>query len=1134
MRRFDKARRGGAVSFFVHHPNAANLLMALLLIGGLFSLARMNSQFFPSFATDTIRVSVSWSGASAEDVEAGILEVIEPKIRFVDGVKNVDSYAREGSGSISLEFKPGTDMQMALRDIESNLDTVTTLPDQADDPEVSFRQFRDDVARLIVTGPFAESALREFAKKIRDDLIDRGIDTVQFTGMRDEEYYVGLSDYDLRRLGLTVKDVATQISQNSRDQPSGKVQDGIEKQVRTLAVEESPESLSHIEIKSDADGSAVSLGDIAPIQRRLDPDAIKGRMQGQAAIEVTVRRAASSDSLKASAIVNDYLKEIRGTLPPTLQVIQYDSRSEALVERILLLVKNAASGLVLVMLILALFLNIRTALWVGAGIPIAMLAACIVMLALGQTINMMSLFAFIMMLGIIVDDAIVVGEEATTRFQSGMPGPVAAEGAGIRMLMPVTAASLTTVAAFSPILLIGDTIGQIMGVLPIVVVSVLVASLIECFFILPGHLAHSMTPSHNRGWNVQRVIVIGLVTVSLMVLFYGMSEELIVKFGGVTEAVWRWVHANLAGAGLTPIFILVGIAFAFACLIEIILVRKARKSDVRANGGRPKDSAFRQAFDKNFGAFRDGPFHKLVSLSFNWRYTTLAICFATMIVVFGAVKGGRLGFVFFPSAEAESITISLVFNVGILEENARNIVDEVERIVYETEKQVGGDEKLVTGSFVTLGKSGYATADNVASLQVRLTSSEIRSVRTHVFQNALRRNLPNMAGLKRASIRGRRGGPPGADLDIRLTGARPEQLKLASLELQERLSGYPGVSELDDNMPYGKPELVLELTPRGRTLGFSAQSVGEQVRDLVDGRVARKLSILDEEVDVRIQQIKRTDEDNLRSIWLKSPGGAFVPLTEVVSLRDRQGFSSIQREDGKTTLAVTGDVDSSVITVSELVADLSRTLVPEVAAKYGVDYHFSGRNEERMNAFADLRLGVVIALLTIYIVLAWVFASYTRPFAIMMIIPFGVVGAVLGHYLLGFQLTIMSLIGLLGLAGILVNDSIILVSRLDERLAHGESLREASIGASCDRLRAVLLTSLTTVSGLTPLLFEASLQAQFLKPMAITIVFGLAVATLFVLFLVPSLFGVGGDIRKGFRWLLHGTTRKPSGTQPAE
>ncbi|PLW75858.1 efflux RND transporter permease subunit [Cohaesibacter celericrescens] len=1125
MSRFDHAPKRGVVAFFVHHPNAANLLMIILLIAGLFSLSRMNSQFFPTIATDTIQVSITWSGASAEDVEANILEIVEPKIRFIDGVDTVQSYAREGAASISLEFKPGADMQLALRDVESAIDTISTLPEQAEDPKVSYREFRDDVARLILSGPFDESSLREFAKTLRDDLIDKGVDTVDFTGLRDEEFYVGLSDYDLRRLGLTIKDVADQVASNSRDLPSGKVQDGIEKQVRTLAAEESPERLSNIEIKSQTDGSSVNLGDISQIQRRLDPDQVRGLMRGQSAIQLVVRRAPSEDSLKASAIVDEYLSTARDIFPPTLIITQYDARAEALVERILLLVKNAVSGLVLVLLILALFLNMRTALWVTAGIPVAMLAACVVLLALGQTINMMSLFAFIMMLGIIVDDAIVVGEEATTRFQAGEPGPIAAEGGGARMLMPVTAASLTTIAAFSPILLIGGVIGQIMGVLPLVVISVLLASLIECFFILPGHLAHSMTPSHHRGWNVKRVIVTGLVLVAPLVLFYSMEKELAAKFGGYTQSTWSWLHTFLDKGPMVPLIAFVSFAFLLATTIELFLVRRTAKQNKHENHGRPKESAFRRAFDKGFAAFRDGPFRSLVTISYTWRYTTIALCIASMAVVYGGLAGGRVGFVFFPSAESETITISMVFNVGILEQDAVKIVKQVDDAVYDTERKLGKGEKLVVASFITLGSSGQTTADNVASLRLRLTSSEQRSVRTNVFQNALRRNMPQIAGLKRASIRGQRGGPPGADLDIRLINAPPETLKQASLDLQERLSSYPGVSELNDNMPYGKPELVLELKPRGRSLGFSAQSIGEQVRDLVDGRTARKLAILDDEVDVLIKQDARNDVDSLRSIWLKSTSGAYVPLTEVVTLRDRQGFSSIQRFDGKTTISVTGDVDSEVVTVTELVAALDKNLMPEIAAKHGVDYNFSGRNEERMEAFADLRLGVMIALAAIYIILAWVFASYSRPLAIMVIIPFGIVGAVLGHYLLGFQLTILSLIGLLGLAGILVNDSIILVSRLDERLAFGETLKDAAIGASCDRLRAVLLTSLTTVSGLTPLLFEASLQAQFLKPMAITIVFGLAVATLFVLFLVPSLFGVGSDLCKATRWLLNGNVR---------
>ena len=320
-----------------------------------------------------------------------------------------------------------------------------------------------------------------------------------------------MSEYDLRRLGLTIRDVSSQISANSRDLPSGKISDGIEKQVRTLAVEETPERIAGIEIKSRFDGSSVKLGDMSHVERRLDPDQTRGMMHGNSAIQLIVRRAPSADTLEASAIVDDYLLEAQAKFPQTLTITPYEAMSDALVERILLLVKNAVSGLILVMLILALFLNLRTALWVTAGIPIAMLTACVVLLALGQTINMMSLFSFIMMLGIIVDDAIVVGEETTTRFQSGMPGPLAAETGGARMLVPVTAASLTTIAAFSPILLIGGAVGQIMGVLPVVVIAVLMASLVECFFILPGHLSHSMTPGHERGWSVRRVITTGLM-----------------------------------------------------------------------------------------------------------------------------------------------------------------------------------------------------------------------------------------------------------------------------------------------------------------------------------------------------------------------------------------------------------------------------------------------------------------------------------------------------------------------------------------------------------------------------------------------------------------------------------------------
>ncbi|MCV6546199.1 MAG: efflux RND transporter permease subunit [Cohaesibacter sp.] len=1120
MSRFDTSPKS-VVSFFVRHPNAANLLMILMVIIGLFSLSKMNSQFFPTIETDAIRVAVTWTGASAEDVEANILEIVEPKVRFIDGVKGITSVAREGYGSVVLDFTPQANMQIALSDVEAAVDGITTLPDAADAPKVSYFQFRDNVVRLILTGPFSESALKEFAKRIRDDLLDLGIDKVTFTGLRDEQFFIGLQDYDLRRLDLTVKDIANQISSNSRDLPSGSIDDGIEKQVRTLGAEENPQDIGTIEVISQKDGSRVKLDDIARIERRFNPDQVRGILGGRAAIQLTVQRAPKADSLKAAAIVDRYLQDIRPTLPQSLELIKYDARAERLTDRILLLVKNAGSGLLLVVIILSIFLNTRIALWVTAGIPVAILAAFLVLFAIGETINMISLFAFIMMLGIIVDDAIVVAEDTATRFSAGDPGPVAAENGGIRMLMPVAAASLTTIAAFAPIFVIGDTIGKMMSVLPVVVIAVLIASLIECFFILPGHLAHSLTPSSKHGWSTKRVSLVAVALSVVVMSFYIMPQNLADKLGGLIESSWQWLHDTLPDN--LALFLLAALALILAICLELLLnhLERRKLATARSKNVPLQQGKWRKTFDAGFAALRDGPFRRLVTLSYTWRYTTIVLCIASLVLMVGLIKGGRLGFVFFPSPESETVNMSVTFNVGILEQDALDIIKKIDKAVYATEARLGKGEKLVEAAFTTLGRSGRTTADNVASIRLRLTASEVRTVRTRTIVRALNRAMPKVPGLKNVSIRGQRGGPPGADLDIKISGASPAILKLAALDVRERLTAYAGISEIDDDMPYGKPELTMRLSSRGAALGFSTQSVSDQVRDLLEGRTARKLAILDEEVDVVLQQLSRKDMDNLRSIHLKSPSGQYVPITEVVQLQERQGFSLIQREEGKTTIAVTADVDSDVITVQDLVVKLSEDLMPTITAKYGIDYVFAGRDEERKEAFADLQIGITIALAVIYIILAWVFASYTRPFAIMLVIPFGFVGAVLGHYLMGINLTILSMIGLLGLSGILVNDSIILVSRLDERLAHGQDLAQAAIGASCDRFRAVLLTSLTTLGGLTPLLFETSTQAQFLKPMAVTIVFGLAVATLFVLFLVPSLFGLGGDIKRLSMRLLH-------------
>jgi multidrug efflux pump subunit AcrB len=578
---------------------------------------------------------------------------------------------------------------------------------------------------------------------------------------------------------------------------------------------------------------------------------------------------------------------------------------------------------------------------------------------------------------------------------------------------------------------------------------------------------------------------------------------------------------------------MVVIAVLTASLIECICILPGHLrhslTSMRAEPGR-----FRRAFDRGFGALRDGPFRAFVAFAFQWRYTTVALSAAGLILAVGLIAGGRVGFQFFPTAEPENILARLTFAAGTPEDEVTDGVTRVEAALREAEADAAPPgEPLVVATYATIGRSGFSRGMNFGEIAVQLTPSEERTIRTFDVISAWQAKIPEIPGLETVTVSGRRGGPPGRDLDIRLTGATTEVLKKAALEVRDMVATYPGVSAVDDDLPYGKPEVVMQLTPRGEALGFTAEMVGQQVRNAFEGAIARRVPNGDEEVTIRVRYVQEAPGlAALGTLALRSPAGEFVPLSEIVELTEKQGYAIIQRIDGKTTVSVTADVDQDVATNVDLVAALDAGPLQAITSKYGIDYSFSGKEEERAKSFADLKFGALIGLGSIYLILAWVFASYARPLAVMIIIPFGLVGAVLGHMVLDVPLTILSLMGLLGLSGILVNDSIILVSRLDERLATGESIGDAAVGASCDRLRAVLLTSLTTIGGLAPLLFEQSLQAQFLIPMAATLVFGLAVATFFVLFLVPAVVGIGDDLgRLGGAYLRLG--RRPTVT-PAE
>ena len=1021
------------VRLFARHRNAANLVMLLMILAGVAAIARLNTQFFPDFGIDVVSVIVKWPGASADDVEENIIAATEPEVRFLDSVKKVVSFAREGVGTVVVEFDAGTDMESARADVDAALARVTTLPEDSEEPIVSRVVRYDGIGRILVSGAYEEASLKAVAKRIRDDLLARGVDKISLFGQRDEELWVEIRPETLRRLDLTMSDIAARIAATSLDMPAGNLEGTLEKQIRSIGQHKDARQISELEIRALPGGENIRLGDIATLSDNFDESGKIGFRRGDRAVELYVQRATSRDALKSSAIVDAYLAELRPTLPPALRVEYFDIQAGLIQERIDLLLRNGAGGLALVLITLFVFLNGRVAFWVAAGIPVAMLANLGVMLVSGQSINMISMFAMIMTLGIIVDDAIVVGEHADARRAAGLGPLAAAEAGALRMLAPVCAASLTTVAAFMPLLVVSDIIGQIISAIPYVVISVLVASLVECFLVLPGHL------------------------------------------------------------------------------------RGALARDP-ADIGR-----YRRWFDGHFATIRDGVFRRFVSLAVGWRYVTLATAVAVLVVCFGLIAGGRTGFVFFVSPEAEMINANILFAAGTPRERTQAMVAELDRALGDAAEAFDIPKSdLVVMSFAKVGVSQarqfqQLSGDRYGGLQVELAPSDHRDVRTTEFIDAWRENIRALPGVERISLLGRSAGPPGRDVDIRLQGNDIATLKQAALEVRDLLTRFQGVSDIEDDLPYGKQEIILELTPRGQALGFTTEAVARQVRDAFEGAIAKRFARGDEEVTIRVKYpAARQSEAELRRLYLRSPAGAEVAITEVVTMRGAVGFERIRRENGVKEVAVTAEIDEAALAPNELIEALKAGALARVADAHGLDYRFAGKAEEQAQTLADMRFGALIGLSAIYIILAWVFGSYTRPLVVMVVIPFGLVGAILGHMLLGYTLTILSLFALLGLSGILVNDSIVLVTTIDQRTNDGEALADAIVNGTCDRLRAVVLTSLTTILGLTPLLFETSLQAQFLIPMAITLVFGLMAATFLVLLVVPALIAVQDDFGRLF------------------
>lgn len=1022
-----KFKSYGLIGVFARHKVAANLLMLLMLMLGVVALFKLNVQFFPNFNLDYAQVRIVWPGANAQDVEKSITDPVERVLRNLENLDEMTSTSALGSSLITLKFIEGTDMVQAVDQIRQRVSELRNLPQDIQNPTIERILRYEPVAKVLVVGQVGEEEnLRQWVRTFERSLLNRGIDKIDFRGMPAQEMAIEVSPTTLAQYQFTYDQIASQVGGLSRDIPAGRFGDAeASRDIRAIEQRRSEQGFADLALVTDS-GERVVLSDLAQITLRPFKDSSYLRVDGHPAIEMALRRAESGDTLRASRVLEDWLQETQSALPPGLVIKVYDETWSLVKDRIMLLVKNGIGGLVLVLLVLYIFLNGRVAFWVALGIPISFMTTLMVLYLAGGSINMMSLFALIMALGIIVDDAIVVGEDTLTHHELGEPPLQAAEGGAHRMFTPVMASSLTTIAAFLPLMMIGAEIGAILFAIPMVIVAVIVVSLVQCFLVLPGHL----------------------------------------RFG----------------LGL----------------------------NMRA------ESRWRARWDAAFLRFRQQYYRRLVRWVLANRALVMSITLAIILFTIGLLAGGRLSFTFFPSPEGNKIDASIQFVAGTPAEQTARFVQQAYDALRQTEAEL--EPGIIETAVVVYNQGSGSSGSVYGQINVELIDAERRHTRNAAFIRYWQAQIADAPGLENLNITAPTGGPPGRDIQIQFTGSTPELLKQASLDLQQVLDDLPGVSGLSDDLPYGREQMVFRLTPLAEALGFTYAGLGAQLSAAFSGQLAQIFTLGEDEVEVRVM-LPRSQQAQLailNQLNVTSPSGERVPLSNVVTWHLRQGFDVMRHFNGQLAVTVLGDVDRNVNNANNILLDLQQTLLPELMRKYGVSYSLEGTAKNQRKTFADMMMGLIIGLALIYLILAWVFESYGWPILVMLAIPLGLVGAILGHYLLGVNLTILSMFGFFGLAGIVVNNSIILVAFYKRLREEGLGVNEALEEASVQRLRAVLVTSLTTVGGLTPLLFETSLQAQFLIPMAVSIAFGLMVATLLILLVLPVLLSWYEGLRRKF------------------
>ena len=1024
-------KHNGLITIFARHPVAANLLMLLIFLVGAFSLYKINTQLLPTFGLKFVTVSVAWPGATATDIERSITVPLEQELRNVDNLKELRSISRDGYTSIILEMQQNVDMGLALDQAKEEVALVRNLPQDSEPPIIMRVINFEPIARLLITSPGSITELRPIVRQFERQLLDRGIGKIEITGLPDQEIAIQVPTQKLAELQLSLNQIGELVRARSVDQPAGRVGGAAaSKQLRSPGKIRTLKGFNDLPILTDVTGRLIRLGDIAVIEKRPREDEVLVKYQGKPAVQMQLFRGESASALKAADILNKWLAEIKPTLSQGIHIQVFEENWQYIKDRINLLIKNGLTGFGLILIVLFFFLNRKVAFWVAMGIPISIFAAIGALYLIGGSINMVSLFAFIMTLGIIVDDTIVVGEEALTQMQAGIEPKMAIENAAYRMLPPIMASSLTTISAFIPLMLVRDIIGEILLDIPLVVICVIAASLLECFYVLPGHL---------------------------------------------------------------------------------------RRSFKRYNDNN-KHHPIRSKIDSSFARFRDVRFRKYVDVAIRARWLTLSFAAAFFLISIGLIFSGRINFTFFPSPDIATLQANIQFSAGTPSSHVKAFLQRVETALHKTDKQLSeaGQSLIITSlsvenqAAVHPSEAAGSRGSEFAHVLVELTQPDDREVRNKTFIQTWYDNVKIPPGVENFTITTPRTGPPGEDIDVQLTSNNVKNLKLAALDLQDVLRRFQGVTSIKDDMPFGQEQLIYALKPQAKALGLTIDGVGEQLRSAFSGKIVQIFHEPNEEIEVRVMLPDRESDELqiLEQLPIITPDGKRVLLNNVVDLKAESSLNILRHSNTELTAHVTAEVNPQITNANKIITQLKNDIVPGLIEKYGVKVTYRGRAEEQQETLTDMKYGLMLALVLIYIILAWVFASYGLPILIMLAIPLGLTGAILGHLIMGIDLTVLSLFGFFGLSGIVINDSIILVRRYMELRESDLNVHDAIVEASCQRLRPVLLTSLTTIAGLTPLLFERSLQAQFLIPMAVSIAFGLAYATVLILIVIPALLSI--------------------------